>query len=109
MNESVVMVDRAGVIRFWSNGAVAKFGWTADQAMGETLDLIVPAEYREAHWGGFRRAVESGSANVDGNVTQFPATCADGVVREISGRVMLARDPRGQVNAVVVVFEGELS
>ena len=106
MDEGVVVVaDKAGVIRFWSEGAVARFGWTSAQAAGATLDLIVPAEHREAHWRGFRRAVESGEAGLDGQVVPFPASCADGEVREIASRVTLIRDPSGQTVAVVVAFE----
>ena len=106
MDESVVVVaDPAGVIRFWSEGAEARFGWTSTQATGATLDLIVPAEHREAHWRGFRRAVENGKAGLDGQVAPFPASCAGGAVREIAGRLTLVRDPSGQTVAVVVAFD----
>jgi PAS domain S-box-containing protein len=106
MGESVVVVaDQAGVIRFWSEGAVARFGWTSAQAAGATLDLIVPPEHREAHWRGFRRAMESGKASLDGQVAPFPASCADGEVRETAGRVTLVRDPSGRTVAVVVAFD----
>jgi PAS domain-containing protein len=67
-DRAVVMADVAGVIRFWSKGAEAIFGYAADQAIGQTLDLVVPPEFREAHWSGFKRAMDKGSAQSDGLV-----------------------------------------
>ncbi len=103
--EALVIANRAGVIRVWSAGTEARFGWSGAQAVGATLDLIVPAEYREAHWRGFRQAVESGVAQLEGQTSPFPVRHADGAVREVAGRLTLVRDPRGRVVAVVVAFE----
>ena len=58
--EAVIAVDRDGVIRLWNRGAQVLFGYTATEAVGQGLDLIVPERFRAAHWNGFRRAVESG-------------------------------------------------
>ena len=58
--EAVIAVDRDGVIRLWNRGAQVLFGYTAAEAVGQGLDLIVPERFRAAHWNGFRRAVESG-------------------------------------------------
>jgi PAS domain S-box-containing protein len=104
-NSAVVMADQAGIIRFWSAGAEKAFGYSAAQAIGETLDLIVPAEYREAHWRGFRHAVESGAADLDGQTSPFPVRHADGAIAETPGRLTLVRRPQGQVIAAVVAFE----
>ena len=104
-SEVVVIADRSGVIRFWSAGAERAFGYPATRAVGETLDLIVPPEHRDAHWNGFRRAVEASSAGLEGEATPFPVRCADGVVREAMGRLTLARRPAGRVAAVIVAFD----
>ena len=103
--EALVIADQAGVIRVWSAGAEARFGWSGAQAVGGTLDLIVPPEHREAHWRGFRKAVESGVAQLEGQTSPFPVRHTDGAVREVAGRLTLVREPRGRVVAVVVAFE----
>lgn len=103
--EALVLVDVNGVIRLWSDGAERAFGYSASEAVGQTLDLIVPPEYREAHWNGFHRAVASGEASAEGNPVVFPAQHATGDVIERRGRLTLIRRPQAEVVAAVVVFE----
>ena len=101
----IVLVDRNGVIQYWSEGAEAAFGFPASDAAGQDLDLIVPAEYRQDHWKGFHRAVEAGSAFLDGKVVPFPVQMASGGQVTTPGRLMLIRCPRGQVIGAVVAFD----
>jgi PAS domain S-box-containing protein len=103
-NNAVVMADIAGVIRFWSGGAERAFGHACEQAVGRTLDLIVPSEYRQAHWNGFRKAIASGAAAVEGQSVPFPALRADGEISAIQGRLTLLRAPNGSAIGAVVVF-----
>ena len=103
-NNSVVIADTAGVIRFWSAGAEKAFGHTSARAVGQTLDLIVPSEYRQAHWNGFRKAIASGMAAVEGMAVPFPVRRADGEISATQGRLTLLRAPDGSVIGAVVVF-----
>ena len=81
------------------------FGYPATHAIGQPLDLIVPDEHREAHWKGFRRAFESGTAAAEGQAGPFPAKHADGSTVTRTGRLSLVREPHGKVVAALVVFE----
>src|ERR1051325_2958064 len=101
--EVIVLADRQGVIRYWSNGATAMFGYPVEHAVGQLLDLIVPDEHREAHWKGFRRALESGTATAEGIAGPFPARHADGSIVARTGRLSLVRGPQGKVVAALVV------
>ena len=103
-NNPVVIADAAGVIRFWNAGAEKMFGHASGQAVGQTLDLIVPSEYRQAHWNGFRKAIASGMATVEGTAVPFPALRADGEISATRGRLTLLRAPNGSVIGAVVVF-----
>jgi PAS domain S-box-containing protein len=103
-DHAVVVADTAGVIRFWSAGAEKAFGYAVERALGETLDLIVPPDYRQAHWNGFHKAIASGAAAVEGQSVPFPARRADGETATMSGRLTLLREPNGSVIAAVVVF-----
>ena len=103
--EVIVLADRLGVIRYWSSGATAMFGYPAAQAIGQPLDLIVPDEHREAHWKGFWRAFDSGTAAAEGQAGPFPSRHADGSTVTRTGRLSLVREPRGKVVAALVVFE----
>ena len=73
---AVVFADADGVIRYWSPGAERLFGYAMADAIGRTLDLIVPDRYRERHWAGFRRAVQSGTAPSSGSRTNIPSRVA---------------------------------
>jgi len=103
-NNAVVIADPAGVICFWSMGAEKAFGYSAKQAVGQTLDLIVPPEFRQAHWIGFQRAVESGTAAVEGLIGPFPVRHAGGEIAPAQGRLNLVREAQGRVIAAMVVF-----
>jgi len=103
--EGIVLADRHGVIRYWNSAATAMFGYSVDQALGQRLDLIVPSEHREAHWKGFNRALESGSAAAEGVAGPFPAQHADGSIVTRIGRLTLLRQAQGRVVGALVVFE----
>jgi PAS domain S-box-containing protein len=102
--DPIILADRDGTIRFWSEAAAAAFGYAPAEAVGRTLDLIVPPEHRAAHWAGFTRAVESGVAGIEGQPVPFPVRRADGAIVERQGRLILVRQPGGAVVGALVVF-----
>lgn len=104
---AIVIAGPEGVIRFWNVGAEAAFGHAAGEAIGQTLDLIVPPEHRDAHWAGFRRAIASGVAQAEGQTSPFPVRLANGEIEIRQARLSLVREPEGQVIAAMVVFAGE--
>jgi PAS domain S-box-containing protein len=58
--EAIVAADLDGTITVWNGGAEALFGFTRDEALGASLDLIIPERFRAAHWAGMRRAIAAG-------------------------------------------------
>jgi len=60
MPEALIYCDREGIIQIWNNGAEKAFGWTAAEAVGQSLDLIIPERMRKAHWDGFHHAIARG-------------------------------------------------
>jgi len=67
--DAVIFADPQGVIRAWNPGATAVFGFSADEAIGQSLDLIIPERLRAAHWTGFDRAMASGALRLAGRAT----------------------------------------
>ena len=100
---AVVMADADGVIRGWSTGAAELFGHTPDQAIGEKLDLIVPADYRARHWHGFNAAVASGK-NEPGNVGNVPILRRDGSHGRLAVHLVVLTDAFGAGAGAVAVF-----
>ena len=58
--DAVVIADAEGTIVFWNDAAERLFGWPASEAVGQTLDLVIPERLRERHWTGYREVMASG-------------------------------------------------
>ena len=67
--DAVIFADPEGVIRIWNAAAARTFGFAAEEALGESLDLIIPDHLRSAHWTGFHRAMQSGTTRLKGHPT----------------------------------------
>ncbi|MDX9874366.1 MAG: PAS domain S-box protein [Spongiibacteraceae bacterium] len=68
ISEALIYADREGVIRWWSDGAEQLFGFSRDEALGQSLDLIIPEKLRAAHWRGFDAAIASGVIRNHGRI-----------------------------------------
>jgi PAS domain S-box-containing protein len=60
MQEAVVYADLEGIIRYWNHGSEMVFGFSADEAVGQSVDIIVPEKMRKAHWDGYNKAIAHG-------------------------------------------------
>jgi PAS domain S-box-containing protein len=66
--DAVIFADREGLVRIWNRGAQAVFGFTGDEALGQSLDIIIPEELRKRHWEGYNRAIEAGRTRLGSRV-----------------------------------------
>jgi PAS domain S-box-containing protein len=106
VRSALVVVNREGVILLWAGDAEDLTGHTTGEVVGHSLDVIVPPQYRERHWRGFRAAMESGTARVEGAGASIPVLCGDGSIRRFPARFTLVRDARGRaVGAAAAVSE----
>ena len=101
---ALVLAEPSGVIRAWNPGAEALFGHAAADAIGRTLDLIVPPEYRERHWAGIRAAMAAGNGNIDHSSFNIPALHRDGTVIRVAVRLLVVQDSRNRVAGAMAVF-----
>lgn len=101
---AVVVVDVDGMICGWNDGATTLSGHAASDAVGRSLDLLVPPAYRERHWAGFRAAMASGTARLEGGAANIPILCADGSIQRWPGRFSLIRDARGRPAGAAAVL-----
>jgi PAS domain S-box-containing protein len=63
--DGVIVASVEGKILLWNDRAHVIFGYSCQEILGQSLDMIIPSELREAHWRGFNRAVS------DGRTTSF--------------------------------------
>jgi PAS domain S-box-containing protein len=101
---AIVMSDVTGTIVHWNDGARILFGYTSAEAVGESLDLIVPQEYRERHWNGFRAAIASGVCRLDRATTNIPVRCKDGTVSAFPGRFVFLQSARKEVLGAIALY-----
>lgn len=104
--EAIIFADRQGVIQIWNPAAEALFGFSAEQALGASLDLIIPERFRPAHWRGYHEAIARGHPLHGGQVRITRAVHKDarklyvemsfGIIRDADGSVLgslaVARD-----------------
>jgi PAS domain S-box-containing protein len=94
--DAVIYADAAGKIRFWNSSAARLFGYEAVEALGQTLDLIVPESLRGRHWEGYHRVTEGGESRYgEGDVLAVPAMRKDGRRISIEFTVLPLRDDAG--------------
>ncbi len=94
--DAVVFADRAGIIRTWNSGAERMFGYSAQEAVGSSLDLIIPEKNRRVHWDGYRKVMETGITTYAEKLLAVPAIHRDGTRISIEFSIALLRTPDGE-------------
>ena len=94
---AILFADRDGKIRFWNAGAEAMFGYPAQEALGQSLDLIVPERQRARHWEGWNRVMASGVTKYGRDALAVPAMRRDGSRISIEFNIVLLRAPTGEL------------
>ncbi|HMN77161.1 MAG TPA: PAS domain S-box protein [Burkholderiaceae bacterium] len=101
--EAIVYANREGVIERWNAAAAAMFGFSAAEAIGSSLDLIIPERLRAAHWRGFDAAMHSGTLRLSGHPTLTRGLHKSGGKLYIEMSFSLVRDAAGSVLGSVAV------
>jgi PAS domain S-box-containing protein len=105
--DAVVVADAAGRITLWNPAAERIFGFAASEALGQTLDLIIPERFRARHWTGYREVVRSGRTRYGSDVLRVPAVRKDGQRISIAFTVALLPGPDGGVAAIAAIVRDE--
>jgi len=95
--DGILFADRRGVIRLWNGGAERIFGWTAAEAIGQSLDLIIPERLRPRHWESWDRVMETGVTRYASETLAVPALRKDGGTVSIEFTIQLVRDDAGTI------------
>ena len=103
MPEAVIFADRQGVVRLWNRAAETMFGYSADEALGQSLDLIIPERFRARHWDGYRQVMGTGVTSYGERLLAVPAMRKDGQRISIEFSIALLKDERGEVTGAAAV------
>jgi len=104
-SDAVIATDHEGRIIFWNPGAERIFGFTAGQATGQSLDLIIPENLRARHWAGYRHTMETGTSRYgQGDLLSVPGLTKDGRHLSVEFTIVLLRNDQQEVTGTVAVL-----
>lgn len=101
--DALIYADPAGTIVLWNAAASALFGYGAQQALGQSLDLIIPEHLQKSHWRGFEEAMKSGLMRLEGRPTLTRAKHQSGRKLYVEMTFALVKRADGAVRGAVAV------
>lgn len=104
-SDAIIAADRDGIISFWNPGAERMFGHVSGEAIGRSLDLIIPERLRQRHWDGFRQTMETGRSRYgEGDLLSVPALRKDGTTISVEFTIVLLKSEPVGVRGIVAIM-----
>lgn len=101
--DAVIYADHEGIIVRWNPAAARLFGYPREEAVGQSLDLIIPEPLRAAHWRGFDAAMASGGTRLHGKPTVTRAVHRSGQKLYVEMSFSLIADTTGETIGSVAI------
>jgi len=95
--DAIIFADAAGIIRLWNSGAETIFGYGAGEAIGQGLDIVIPAKLRERHRQGYSKVMEGGVSKYMKELLAVPALRKDGTRISIEFSIVILKSDKGGV------------
>ena len=104
-SDAIIAADRDGIICFWNPGAERMFGHVSGEAIGRSLDLIIPERLRQRHWDGFRQTMQTGRSRYgEGDLLSVPALRKDGTTISVEFTIVLLKSELVGVGGIVAIM-----
>jgi PAS domain S-box-containing protein len=104
-SDAIIASDCDGIIQFWNPGAERIFGYAADEAIGRSLDLIIPERLRQRHWEAFRQTMQTGRSRYgEADVLSVPALRKDGTPLSVEFTIQPLRNESGIMSGMIAVL-----
>lgn len=103
-NDAIIFSDRDGTIRLWNSGAEQMLGFSAREAIGQSLDIFIPENQRARHWEGYFKVMESGITRYAKELLSAPAIRKDGVRISTEFSMTIIRDAAGEIAGTAAVI-----
>ena len=103
--DAIIYADARGMICFWNHGAERVFGFAEAEALGRSLDIIIPEGLRARHWAGYSATMQSGSTRYGaGELLAVPAMRKDGRRISIEFTILPFRDDAGKMEGIAAIL-----
>jgi PAS domain S-box-containing protein len=109
IGDAVVISDAEGNITLWNPAAERMFGFVQSEALGQSLDLIIPERLRGRHWEGYQKTMTTGETRYGNDVLRVPAVDKAGRALSIAFTVALLYSPTNDLTGIVAVIRDETS
>jgi PAS domain S-box-containing protein len=99
--DAVIYADAQGRIRFWNDAASRLFGYRETEALGQSLDLIIPERLRDRHWQGYEHVMKGGKSRYgEGDLLAVPALHKDGRQISVEFTILPLHDDAGAMRGI---------
>jgi PAS domain S-box-containing protein len=103
--DAILLAGRDGVIRFWNPGAERIFGFSAQEAVGQSLDLVIPENLRSRHWRGWEQVMATGETRYgSGDLLSVPAMRKDGRRISVEFTITILQGDGGSVAGMAAIL-----
>jgi PAS domain S-box-containing protein len=103
--DAILICDHAGTVRYWNAAAERVFGFRVTEALGVSMNLIIPERLRARHWAGWEATMRTGVTRYgEGQLLAVPALHKDGRKVSIEFSIQLVKDADGQIEWVVAII-----
>jgi PAS domain S-box-containing protein len=107
IGDAVIVADATGAVISWNPAAEHMFGFTAAEALGQRMDMIIPERLRKRHWEGYDKSMETGTTRYGHDLLKVPAVNKAGQAMSIAFTVCMLYDEAGKVTACASVIRDE--
>lgn len=107
VGDAIVASDAKGAITLWNPAAERMFGYTRAEALGQSLDLIIPERLRKRHWEGYDKTMETGITRYGSDVLRVPAVNKQGASLSIAFTVAMLFAADKKVSAIIAVIRDD--
>ena len=105
--DAIMVCDAEGAIVLWNRAAERIFGFTEAEALGQSLDMIIPQRQRQRHWDGYHKTMETGITKYGADLLRVPALHKDGHTLSIAFTVSMLFSQSREVTGIVAIVRDE--
>lgn len=105
--DAIMVADAQGAITLWNQAAERIFGFTEAEALGKSLDLIIPERQRGRHWDGYQKTMDTGITKYGADLLRVPALHKEGHTLSIAFTVSMLFSEDRKVTGIVAIVRDE--